>query len=244
MRNRTLSSILLLATAALASHTAFADDPADGSIVGVNARYVFSPVGFDDNDETEIVVDGFLPSGCYRLTDPKVSVDAVQKKIVIKPMARYFDVPCIEAMVPYFFAAKVGLLGQGDYAIEVAGPETLLTETLPVKHAAGPSPDDYVYAPVDDVRIDTNPTTGRLEATIQGRFTSSCMQWDEARVEDYGKTIVVLPILTLEDGRTCDSEIRNYTKVVQLPVDIARGRHLLHVRSLNGQAFNRLFYKN
>lgn len=242
MRNGYLTSaLLLLALGTTSNNVAFADDPANGAVVNVNASYVFAPVGFDDNDEVELVIDGYLPSGCYRVTQPEVSVDHEAQTILIKPMARYFDVPCIEALVPYFAEIKVGQLTNGNYAITVAGPDRTLTDALPVVLASGPGPDNFTYAPVDEVRVETD-ATGHLVAILQGRFTSRCMEWGEVRAEDQGKTILILPILTIAADTPCQASEIPYTKLVPLPSTVTRGRHLLHVRTLNGQAVNKLFF--
>src|SRR5690606_4750662 len=105
MNKRVSNQIGIVAVVALAAMTLPAQaypytyegvqDPVNGEILEVPARAVFAPEGFDDNDEAVFMVDGYLPSGCYRLMRPEVEVDHAAKRIAVKPMARYFDVPCI-----------------------------------------------------------------------------------------------------------------------------------------------------
>lgn len=236
-------SLLSLALASFA--TAQADESRTGDLVRIDATAVFVPVGFDDNDEAEVVVDGFLPSGCYRQAKPELAIDHVARTIEITPMARRFAAPCVEVLVPYFFEVKLGQLEPGSYAVEVRGATTSLTESLPVKHAIGTTPDDFDYLPVDDVRVDRNAETGGLEAVIYGRFTNRCMSWGRALVEDNGKTLNILPIMAFDTtpGANCRTVEMRYKQTIALPATVSAGRHLLHVRSLNGDAMNRLFEK-
>lgn len=236
-------TVLLLLFACLRTPQALADDPSPGELVNVNARTVFVPIGFDDNDETEVIVEGYLPNGCYRLTQPEILVDHAAMRISVRPMARFFDAPCVDMLVPYFFEAKVGQLTQGNYTVEVVGADSTLTERVPVRHAFGPGPDDFSYVPVDDVKVELDRVNHQMVATVRGRFTSSCMRWVETRLEDNGKTINLLPILAIDDLENCDQIEAPYERQVVLPASISRGRHLLHVRTMNGQAINTLFFK-
>ncbi len=225
-----------------------ADGPHNGQVVQVSARYAFVPVGFDDNDETLLVLDGYLPSGCYKLVRPMYELDPVAKTIDVHPMARYFDVPCVEALIPYEQEIRLGVLPQGTYQVRIV-PDGI-AEELGVAEATSAGADEYLYAPVDGASVAEDRATGRLTATLFGRFTNSCMQWQELRVIDNGKTVNILPIMKMakdaaaDDVVNCSPQEVAFKKTVELPASITRGRHLLHVRSLNGQAANVLFFKN
>ena len=56
------------------SSAADAKDP--GELVPVDVRTVFAPDGFDNNDETELVLDGYLPSSCYKIVKPEFTFTA------------------------------------------------------------------------------------------------------------------------------------------------------------------------
>ena len=237
MRKVHLSALLLVA-ASLAAH---ADGPQNGELMPVDASYVFSPHGFDDNDEVVVVIDGYLPSGCFRLTRPETAIDMEAKTISITPVARFFDIPCVEARIPYSQEIRLGVLPEGDYELTVKTAS--VTETLNIAEATNAGPDDFLYAPVDSVNVERDRITGKLTATLEGRFTDLCMDWDEIAVIDDGKTVVVLPKMTLRDDIACGASEQPFKKVVDVPETVANGRHLLHVRSLNGQAVNALFTK-
>jgi hypothetical protein len=227
-----------------AASPALADDPADGDLVVLKASYVFAPVGFDDNDDVSLVIDGYLPSGCYRLMRPEVAVDHDAKTITVTPIARFFNIPCIEALIPYWQEIRLGVLPEGTYQVQVAGD---LKESLAVAEATTSGPDDYLYAPIDAAAVDRQIDSNDYVIKLQGRFTNSCMVMSEIRVIDTGKTINVLPIMTMrepQDGEECGPVETEFRRMVSLPTTVVKGRHLLHVRSLNGQAVNAVFTRD
>jgi len=241
---RTPIVLTMIALALSFSGLAFgapADEPANGAVVEMPARYVFAPKGFDDNDESVVTIDGYLPSGCYRLVRPEVNIDRNTKEVTIKPFARFFDVPCIEALIPYSLEVQLGVLPVGEYTIKAG--TTATAEELGVAEATNAGPDDFLYAPVDEVVVLRDDATGALTAELKGRFTNSCMIWDEVLVQDNGKTVNILPIISMSE-ENCTAGESPFRKLVALPNTITSGRHLLHVRSLNGRAINYLFNVN
>lgn len=218
-----------------------ADDPVDGEIVTVGAKYLFAPVGFDDNDVATVVIDGFLPSGCYRLVQPEVEVDHDSKQIIVTPKARFYDHPCIEVLVPFWQEIHLGILSVGDYKISV--PASSIHEAMHVAEAPSAGPDDYLYAAIDAAEVDRPLDSDSFVIKMQGRFTNSCMVLSDIRVIDTGRTINVLPIMTMEDRNDCHAVEVPFRRMVNLPISVTEGRHLLHVRSLNGQAVNHVFTK-
>lgn len=219
-----------------------ADGPLNGDVVPIAALRAFAPVGFDDNDSAIVVIDGYLPSGCYRLARPEVEVDHNNKVVRITPMARFFDFACVDALIPFNQEISLGMLPVGHYEILVL--EGAIKESLDIAEATNAGPDDYLYAPVDSANVERDPQTNKLSAKIEGRLTNSCMRWREIKVIDTGKTINLLPILDVTDDGTCSPVEVPFSKVIDIPESVTNGRHLLHVRSLNGQAVNQLFYKN
>jgi hypothetical protein len=73
-----------------------------------------------------------------------------------------------------------------------------------------------------------------------GDLLADCLAFQDIKVLDQGKVIVVLPILE-QTSTTCHSTQEHFHQKVALPSNLAPGRHLLHVRSLNGRSLNRLF---
>jgi hypothetical protein len=237
-------SILLTALglgAAIATQ-ARADDPVDNPLVMIQAKDVFVPVGFDDNDQSLAVIDGYLPGTCYRLAYVQTTFDAAAKTFHVTQYARKFSqAPCIEVLVPFTSEVSFGALKAAAYGVEAYGAGH---ESLVVKEALGPSPDDYLYAPIDTARVEQDPATGRYVGTIEGRLTNSCLAFQEIRVTDSGKTLEILPIIAMADQGNCAASEVPFSKSFLLPAGMQPGRHLLHVRSLNGKAVNVVFTVN
>jgi hypothetical protein len=232
-----LMTIKTLALAAMVSGAAYS---APAGLVPVETERLFVPAGFDDNDNVEVILDGYLPSGCYKLTRPEVSVNPATRRITVTPMARYFEVPCIEALVPYTYEVQLGALPAGDFEIVSNGGN--LTQKMHVDEARNAGPDDYLYAPVDTVHVAKREGGVRHSvAIIEGRFTNNCMQFKEVNVITSGATIQVLPVIEMADRPDCEDVEAPFRRLVDLPEDLTAGRHLLHVRSLNGQAVNLVF---
>ena len=159
--------------------------------VDVSAQNLFAPVGFDDNDEAIVVIDGYLPSACHRLLDAQVTFKP-GRKIVVAPRAREFKGVCPDVVVPFTQVVKLGQLSAGDYLVMSLDGRQL--EKLNVKRATLPGPDDYLYAPVDRAWVNY-PSTDRWTAVLEGRLTNSCLKIVETKIELTGTTVQLLPIM-------------------------------------------------
>lgn len=214
-------------------------------------HYLFIPKGFDDNDEVEAVIDGYLPNGCYKVLEPIVTIDLNRAKVLIEPRAQFDNqpnIPCLEALVPYFVILRFGKLPVGKYTIEVnqskVAPTQPMIQYLTIEPAKTPTQDNHIYAPIDTAQVIRN-TEGQQYIHLEGRFTNTCMEFKEAILENHGETLNLLPTIQVRQGSPaspCVNQEIYYTKHIPLPREITPGRHLLHVRSLNGTAFNVLFY--
>ena len=238
----------LIAAATLCSgiaRTASAQDRGHREIadlVPVEAVDLFVPNGFDSNDEIVVVVDGYLPNSCYRLTRPELSINREKHEIKITQMARKFPGPCLVPLVPFTNIVQIGALEAGTY--HVITNRGMLVTTLGVAEdtsSGSYGPDDFLYAPVESVSV-SETAGGRYEARLAGRFTNDCMEFDEVRVLHKGRVIELLPILKDNAAdSTCQPVEKAFTKKVLLPVELSAGRNLVHVRSLNGASVNSVF---
>lgn len=231
------SAILGLASLGLvvASSSAFGQE-----LVNVGTSEVFVPVGFDDNDETIIVLDGYLPSSCYKLEKPVTAIDPATKKVAVQQTARRWPGPCLLTLVPYTSVVSLGMMPMGEYTV-VANDGTL-TEKLTVTEATSAGPDEFLYAPVEAAHVQVPASSaGTYHATLTGRFTNSCMHMDHVKVINSGKTIEVLPVMRMDEGVQCAQVEVPFSQRVELPQRMEEGRHLVHVRSLNGKSVNAVF---
>jgi hypothetical protein len=220
------------------AHTAKADTE---EIVDIQPLAFYVPVGFDDNDEVIAVVDGYLPDTCYRIRSAQVKHDLVNNRIIVQPKAVRFPGTCMDVTVPYSTEVRLGTLAEGSY--QVATKSGQVSERLEVKEATHEKADDYLYAPVDTVDVQTL-AGGKMQAKLMGRFTDTCLRFREVKVTNSGKTLEVLPVMKRvneeEAGNKCEKREVPFEEVVQLP-QLNPGRYLLHVRSLNGQSVNEVF---
>ncbi len=231
--------ISLAVVGSFVSGLAFADDPIiKVPLVMVKASEVFVPQGFDDNDEAVAVVDGYLPDSCYRLAHTEAKFDQATKSFKVIQWARKFDGVCLDLKVPFFTEARLGMVPMGDYQVRAFGAAV---QNLGIKEAANSGPDDFLYAPVDAVRVDHEEVEGEFTATLQGRFTNTCMKIDDVKVIGDARSLVVLPVMKMTGQDNCRDQEVPFSWKVDLPSNLPAGRHLLHVRSLNGKSINQVF---
>jgi hypothetical protein len=213
---------------------------AEGFELTEAANYsVFVPRGFDDNDEVNIVVDGFLPSSCHKLDKLNYTVDAEAQRITIQQLTRKYEGPCVQILVPFTNVLRLPPLPFGGYTVTGANGTT--ATTFYVAEATNAGPDDHLYAPVEVVQVNQDPGSSARYVVLEGRFTNTCMVWDEIKVIDSGKTLEVLPIIKMQDRPDCMDIDTWFKTTVNLPEKAELGRYLLHVRSLNGKSENHMF---
>lgn len=238
-----MTGFRLLRTALVAGMTLMTQSvfAGEGIPQDIEAKYLFVPGGFDNNDQIQVTIDGYLPNACYKLAEPRVDYDDASRTYTITAVANKFDadsVVCGMYEVPYTVTANLGQVREGDYTIATKGAAK---RSLHVKQSTGIGPDDYFYAPVDHVHVDVSLTRKEIIATVEGRFTNSCMRWEEIKTIDEGSDVVLLPVISMADRSDCrNQEMRYKAMQVKLPWR-QPGRYLLHVRGLSGAAVNHVF---
>ena len=222
----------------------FGDSAADGPAADIEApqiNHVFVPVGFDDNDDVTAVIDGFLPSGCHKFAGIAAQFDQARGEIRLEPQVKFENRPCIEARVPFSTVAHLGELDQGDYTVTVpsGGPSSDdLVRDLEVLAAPDSRKDSHDYAPIEEVTF--HRKSADRQVTLEGRMTSTCLEWDRVDLNVTGNTIQILPIVKTTNYVDCGDTLVEFEKTVNLPPRLGKGRYLLHVRSLSGQAINKV----
>lgn len=206
---------------------------------------VYLPVGFDDNDNTQLVIDGFFPNSCYRLAQYNVDVNSEQKKVTIYNQVYYYSgSPCLMVLVPYSRVINVGILSEGTYEVQFVNDKAqpVSKATLVVDKSSNPGPDDFFYAPVEDAYAELK-SNGVHELVIRGEYTNTCMMMDRIKVHNIqNNVLVVQPILKLKDFSKpeCAQVMIPYEERVVLS-ERPNDKILIHVRSLNGKALNKIF---
>ena len=235
MKLRTVISGLVAALAAITT-TAQAS-----TIRSIQVEQLFVPQGYDDNDEIVLLVSGHFESTCEQVMDPVVTIDHDARTIHVDAREIVLDGSCISLSVPYATEFHVGSLRQGEYKV-VAGQ---LTKSLQVEQAslAGVGTDNFLYAPVASATVKLDASSNGYKATLRGTMPSNCLEFKDLQVLNQGEVIVILPIIEQVIPQ-CDPVATAFTKEVALPAALTPGAHLLHVRSMNGQAQNVVFTVN
>jgi hypothetical protein len=208
-------------------------------LVPVSVHDLFVPSGFDDNDETLAVLDGYLPNSCYRLAHSQASFDAATRAYRVTQFAwLHPSTFCLQIVTPFTTEVRLGVVPAGSYQVLAEGS---VARPLAVKNAMRPGPDEYPYAPVEEARVDYDASRDRYVAILRGRMMSSCMNLSDPLVINSGRTLEVLPIVALASGNDCKATNRPFEHALDLPAGLANGRYLLHVRSLSGKSINVVF---
>lgn len=212
-------------------------------------KKVFVPQGFDDNDNAEVILQGYFPNSCMKLGPVESYVNPDSQVIQINPQVYVYEsAACLQVRVPFVQKVQLGNLNSGAWNIAVDGELDVEPLPLSVKKAVSAAPDDYLYAPVDEVVLLPEPKSNLHRLVVSGRWPElpegACFEL--VRLESRmgpDNALVVLPIAELRPQEKCslpDNKQRAFSASVlldkPLPVDA-----LVHVRVLNGESLNKFY---
>jgi hypothetical protein len=227
----------MIAMLLLSSGVALASTPVE---IKTPVENIYSPEGFDSNDNVEIIIEGYLPNLCHKSPTSKVRV--VGSKIEIDVTALRYDASnpfCPEAIVPFVETVKVGLLDKGNYDIVVNGKSIYQKAgTIHVNEATSNSVDEHVYANVDSVMKNSNSR----EVELRGYTVSDCFVLDEINVVDNGKDVYSILPKMKQISDFCPMKMIPFSYKMEVPSKLKKEKVLLHVRGMNGNSVNSLFY--
>jgi hypothetical protein len=220
----------------------FATQTQAAELYEVQAEYLFVPNGFDDNDQAEVVLDGWLQTSCDKIAKPKVKFMLEQNLIQVQAMAKRGHYLCAPVMSRYTVVVPLGRLPYGVYKVETN--RGLMVESMLVEESSSSGPDEFIYAKVDEAFVDYAPefdAAGRWSVVISGNFRSSCEKMDKILLTQQDRSFQVQPIIK-EEGEVCVDILEPYVARVFLEDDdVLEGRYLAHVRSFGGKSLNRVF---
>ncbi len=210
---------------------------------------LFIPTGFDDNDEIQVIASGsFRDRGWEPVS---LEHERVKDGFKLKLIVRKWDGPSASVITPFKKETSLGALRKGDYKFYDENDRDLGTLSIHAAHSQ--SRDDYLYAPVDSlkVRYEFDPETRALKRRIlvlQGYFPNACHQFVENPpvvpvAERSPNLIEVLPVVEDESdkGDPCATVITDFEHEIEIPNSIGGGRFLVHVRT-NGNPYNKLIH--
>lgn len=211
---------------------------------------VFAPLGFDDNDNVQVVLDGHLADTCYKIGPTHIRVDHENHKIYLRQTAYYYSGAwCAEVRIPYVQTVNLGLLAAGEYEILLERPDRGVDSAanLPIAIATNSSADNFVYAPIAEARLERSHAIGGNEndapfdLILSGSFANSCMHFMTAKMNIRANNVIeVLPVAKIDRTHSNCAQVETEFSTTLSLSGVAHGRYLIHIRSLNGQALNRI----
>lgn len=236
------SSIVLFL---LVGQNAFTTEMPNPRHVVTAPKEVYIPQGFDSNDNIEIFFAGYFSDACYKAGFSNIFVDEEKQSIYITDSAYYFGYDfCAAVIVPYSKGVDAGILPPGEYQVQFQHSRKNFVDSgvLRVAKAYKEKTDNYLYAPVRNIRYFPNDAELGSHIVLSGDFYSTCMRIDEVQVNqrEDSNVIDVLPIAALDRANCEDApegipfEVK--AKVAELPP----GRFMFHTRILNGRSVNEI----
>lgn len=227
---------LLLSFLSIVAVPTFAGLPVEKTI---GIEEVFTPVGFDSNDTTEIVITGYLPNLCHKT--PKVYIDINENKVNLKVTALSYHKTnpyCPQMVVPFTEKVKLGVLSEGEYQIAI-NENTRHEEfaAIEVSEPAESIIDNHIYANVDYI-ADLGDKDRKV--ILKGYNPSYCLELDKVEFKNNGEnTYSVLPIMK-QVNELCPMKLTPFAYEITIPKELERKKVLLHVRSMDGSSINRV----
>jgi hypothetical protein len=239
-----MKTLQLITSLGLAFSINASAQSAEPIVMDAPVEAIFVPSGFDDNDNVEVVLHGTFPDACHRVSHATAEVDVEKGRITLYARAVVDpDEYCVQSLTPYIHPVALGKLDEGAWQVVYAkNPEIM--ESLYVARRQTESPDDYLFAPVENAYIQVNPESGKQVLKLEGHFPHyliGCMVIRDVRVvRDPEDVLMVRPIAELVNTDVCTAQPadRSYEYTVGLPEPF-QGEGLLHVRTLHGTSLNR-----
>lgn len=226
---------------------------ADISMEAAPIENVYFPNGYDDNDQVEIVLFGYLPNGCYKAGPVKVEVkdgnEGEKGQIDIEALMVHYDRElCTDILVEYNETVRVGFLKAKEYKINLTQQPLMKVTTLTVAPSMRPERDDFTYLPVEQIEL--AKTTSGQEIILSGTLPfqrSRCIRPDTHKVTVDQGVLVIQPIAKVEECEGQKKQPFEYRVPLKSDQQVKEGM-MVNVRTLNGRAvnkvYNRIFYRN
>lgn len=222
-------------------------DPTQPERVDAPITAVHTPSALDDNDVAQFIIEGEFPNTCYtvgrvlvRARTEDLEMGAIQFHLEALKTKRQ---NCLEVKTPYLKTVDLGILPPGQFQIVSMKDQRARAVLNIVKAENRQQVDNYNYAPVDAMYIRDDALGFRRLVVLIGSFTNSCMKFASA-VPVYrapnSKVIEILPIVEMKKDQLCLDVLIPFFQAVEVPEDMASGKYLFHVRTMNGNSLNKV----
>jgi len=209
---------------------------------------VFLPVGFDNDDVAQVIVEFEMQNTCEELGNITV-IPHDEYPGVLQLYYEGFkrEGNCKSASNHLVRAVDVGVLSEGVYEIRDFKNLEKIYGLLNVRKALTAKIDSNNYAPVDSLVVHADEAGFRRLITLVGTFSNTCLHFvrDQVRiVKTADKLVEILPVIDKAENANCKEQDVPFIETFKIPeredeLAIRTGRYLFHVRTMNGRSFNK-----
>lgn len=214
----------------------WAESPSTPTVVNAPLEKAYVPVGFDDNDNVQIMAAGKFANTCLKVGPARTVVDHEHAVITVWHTAYEYSGNCVPMEVSFTSNLNVGLVPEGDYEI-IDGTSRNSLGQIHIDPSKSVEADEFLYAPLFDAFVLTTESS----LLLVGNFSDACTTMKEVRVNYHPGVVVVQPIVKRPKKKQCVSTTIPFVETVKLDSSL-KGTQLLHVRSMNGQAINKVVH--
>jgi len=211
--------------------------------------HVYVPVGFDDNDLSQVIVEVEFKDTCEEIGRAVVIPHEDNSKVLqLYVEAHRRSGFCLQVVNRKIKVVDIGVLPEGHYEIRDYKNLSKKYSELHVRKAKTATIDDSTYAPIDSLIMQKDNEGVRRILTLAGTFSNTCLAFDKIIVaKTHLHLIEVLPIVKMEDREDCLNKDVPFMIHKALPEfkgkqKITSGRYLFHVRTMGGGSFNKIDY--
>ncbi|MEE3077950.1 MAG: hypothetical protein VX341_01335 [Bdellovibrionota bacterium] len=205
----------------------------------VPIQNIFSPEGFDSNDNVEVIVEGQLPNLCHKTPMKKVTIKGNTIDIKVTALSYHESNPfCPEMVVPFLETVSLGVLDKGNYKINVNGKTVFAKDgVLTVNESTSDAVDESVYARVDYIE----KSHGSRTVKLKGYNPSDCFVLEKIEVFHNNKDVYSILPKMKQISDFCPMKMIPFEYDVEVPKTLNKSRVLLHVRAMEGKSINTIF---
>jgi len=201
----------------------------------------FIPVGYDTDDNVEIMLLAELPNSCFKL-GPLTTEVTDKREIKVSQTVYEFNGECHDGPIPIPQVASLGRLpSEGTYRLVDVNSKKSLGE-VKVAWAAdiGHGTDALLYPALTDAYIDWRSNS--LKLRLSGVYSDDCQVIKKIAILPQKDVVVVLADVDHPEGVNCKKGLYPFEHEFEVNKEIPRKAFLLHVRSLGGKSINKLVF--
>ena len=125
-----MGKLMIVGLILLISFLAYGQGP---QIVSVPIEQSYIPLGFDDNDRVQVMIEGTFRNSCYKVASYKVTAGD-SGEVIIQQFAYKYPGICLEVLVPYTQTVDLGLMKSGTYTLRDGDSKNVIGHLIGIDH--------------------------------------------------------------------------------------------------------------